>query len=154
MCSGVVCLSTSLAHFLQQSPLKFPRLRPPLPLQPGTAGCVFGVSGVNCATDSEFISVVQRTRAAFPRPDYLITTAAWSIGAYGQGAWMNSQPQGDHTGMSVNVLKAVGTLFDIVNVVSQGCVSLLGCGLSGWGPGVCWVVVWPGSEFPVAAPAL
>lgn len=91
-----------------------------LDYEPASAGCTWsGPAGVRCATDAEFISLVNRTRAALPRPA-LLTTAAWSIGAYGQGAWLNSQPQGDHTGMSVNVLKAVGDMFDVVNVVRHG----------------------------------
>lgn len=36
-----------------------------------------------------------------PPPPPLLAPAA-------QGAWVNSQPQGDHTGQSVNMLKAVG----------------------------------------------
>ena len=45
-----------------------------------------------------------RRSSAFPAPRYLLTSAVWSIGAYGQGAWVNSQPQGDHTGQSVNMV--------------------------------------------------
>lgn len=41
-------------------------------------------------------------------------------GAYGQGAWLNSQPAGDHTGMSVNMLRQVGDKLDVVNVMSYG----------------------------------
>lgn len=87
--------------------------------EPTNAGCVFppAVSAVNCAIDAEFIRVVTELRAALPRP-YLLTSAVWSIGAYGQGAWANSQPQGDHTGQSVNMLKQVGDKLDILNVMS------------------------------------
>lgn len=57
---------------------------PPLP-QPGSAGCSFppAVAAVKCAIDAEFIDVVNKLRAAFPRP-YLLSSAVWSIGAYGQ----------------------------------------------------------------------
>lgn len=41
-------------------------------------------------------------------------------GAYGQGPWLNSQPAGDHTGMSVNMFKQVGDKLDVVNVMSYG----------------------------------
>ena len=70
-----------------------------------------------CATDAQFVSVIRALRAALPRP-YLLTTAAWSIGAYGQGAWLGAQPQGDHTGMSVNPLRQAGGLLDQLNVMS------------------------------------
>lgn len=61
-----------------------------------------------------------RRSSAFPAPRYLLTSAVWSIGAYGQGAWVNSQPQGDHTGQSVNMLSAFGDQLDILNVMSYG----------------------------------
>ncbi|KAL4447578.1 hypothetical protein ABPG75_004797 [Micractinium tetrahymenae] len=87
--------------------------------EPTSAGCAFppAVAAVKCAIDAEFIDVVTKLRAALPRP-YLLSSAVWSIGAYGQGAWVNSQPQGDHTGQSVNMLKAVGDKLDILNVMS------------------------------------
>ena len=73
-------------------------------------------TGVSCLSDSEFISAIRALRAALPRP-YLLTMAAWSVGAYGQGKWLNSQPGPvDHTGMSVNPLKHVGSDLDILNV--------------------------------------
>eukprot|EP00887_Chlorella_sp_A99_P003179 scaffold9.g3179.t1 len=63
-------------------------------------GCSSSAAGVSCATDAEFERVIRALRAALPRPA-LLSAAAWSIGAYGQGAWLSSQPSGDHTGMSV-----------------------------------------------------
>ena len=86
--------------------------RPHLPprhlsLQPTSAGCTHTASSLSCATDSQYISIVKTLRAVLPRPA-LLTTAAFSVGAYGQGDWLNSQPASDHTGMNVNVLKSVG----------------------------------------------
>lgn len=77
--------------------------------EPASSGCAWSAAAVRCATDAEYIRVVEATRAALPRP-YLVTTAAWSIGAYGQGPWLNAQPTGDHTGMAVNMLKSVGSM--------------------------------------------
>lgn len=85
--------------------------------EPASSGCTWSATAVKCATDAEFIRVVSAFRAALPRP-YILTTAAWSIGAYGQGPWLNSQPAGDHTGMSVNMFKEVGDKLDVVNVMS------------------------------------
>ncbi len=57
---------------------------PPRP-QPTSAGCVFppAVAAVKCDIDKEFIDVVTKLRAALPRP-LLLSSAVWSIGAYGQ----------------------------------------------------------------------
>lgn len=46
----------------------------------------------------------QALRLALPRP-FIVTTAAWSIGAYGEGPFASSQPQGAHTGMALNMLR-------------------------------------------------
>ncbi|PSC67018.1 chitinase [Micractinium conductrix] len=88
--------------------------------EPSSAGCSFppAVPAVRCSIDAEFTRVVTALRSAFPAPRYLLTSAVWSIGAYGQGAWVNSQPQGDHTGQSVNMLSAFGDQLDILNVMS------------------------------------
>jgi chitinase len=49
------------------------------------AGCSKGTDGkVKCHSDADYISAIQLLRAALPRP-YILTTAAWSIGAYGEG---------------------------------------------------------------------
>ena len=81
------------------------------------AGCTWSAAGVSCAIDAEYIHVTQALRAALPRP-YLLTSAVWSTGAYGQGAWLNSGPQGDHTGQSVNLLKQAGSALDQIQVMS------------------------------------
>jgi chitinase len=70
--------------------LNFPEQRcqlralvPPPP--PPYAGCSKGTDGkVKCHSDADYISAIQLLRAALPRP-YILTTAAWSIGAYGEG---------------------------------------------------------------------
>lgn len=52
-----------------------------------------------------------------PKP-YLLTAAAWSIGAYGDDQWKVSQPQGGYTGMYINPLRQAGTALDMLNVMS------------------------------------
>ncbi|KAL4447576.1 hypothetical protein ABPG75_004795 [Micractinium tetrahymenae] len=71
-----------------------------------------------CTTDRGYTQAVRKLRQALPRPRYLLTTAAWSIGAYGEGRFASSLPQGSHTGMSLNVLRAAGRLLDYVFVMS------------------------------------
>ena len=72
---------------------------------------------VSCATDAEYIASVRALRTALPRP-LLLTTAAWSIGAYGEGAWATAQPQGQYTGVAITMLKTVGNQLDIIMVMS------------------------------------
>jgi chitinase len=72
---------------------------------------------IHCATDKEFIEIVHATRQALPHP-YLVTIAGWSIGAYGEGQWEQSKPQGDHTGQNIQLLRQAGGDIDMVNVMS------------------------------------
>jgi chitinase len=58
---------------------------------------------ISCTSDAEFRRVVRQIRQTLPKR-YLITGAVWSIGAYGEGKWANAQPQGDKTGMTLNLL--------------------------------------------------
>ncbi|KAI3429384.1 hypothetical protein D9Q98_005479 [Chlorella vulgaris] len=84
----------------------------------GEAGCTRGIGGkVSCQSDVPYTQAILKLRAVLPRP-YLIATAAWSIGAYGEGAWANSMPQGANTGMLINVLKNAGSQLDYVFVMS------------------------------------
>ncbi|MBW4584834.1 glycosyl hydrolase family 18 protein [Aetokthonos hydrillicola Thurmond2011] len=60
---------------------------------------------VSCTSDAEFRRVVRQIRQVLPKP-YLVTAAVWSIGAYGEGKWTNAQPQGEKTGMTLNLLRS------------------------------------------------
>ena len=83
--------------------------------------CSWGTGGNACPKDAEFIDIIKRTRAAWPRPK-LLTTAAWSTGAYGEGdhaaSKMDSRQIGSNFGLYVNPLKQVGALFDRVYVMA------------------------------------
>ena len=61
-----------------------------------------------CSRDSLYSNAISDIRAELPRP-YTVSTAAFSVGAYGQGAFAKALPGSDYTGMAVNVLKAVGS---------------------------------------------
>jgi len=84
---------------------------------PSVPGCVQHDGDVSCKTDAHYIEIIKRLRAALPRP-YLLTAAAWSIGAYGQGNYQDSLPKGNYTGLSVNMLRQVGEDLDIVHIMS------------------------------------
>ena len=77
------------------------------------------VSGkISCTSDDEFRHVVSQIRQVLPKP-YLVTVAAWSLGAYGEGQWANSQPQGQKTGLLLNLLRSSeAAMIDQLNVMS------------------------------------
>jgi len=85
--------------------------------EPSVPGCVQHDGDVSCKTDAHYIEIIKRLRGALPRP-YLLTVAAWSIGAYGQGNFQDSLPKGNYTGLSVNMLRQVGEDLDIVHIMS------------------------------------
>lgn len=88
-----------------------------LDYEPSNPNCQASGGKVSCSTDDEYISAVRALKSALP-PSSLLTTAAWSIGAYGVGDYVNAQPQGQYTGMAVNMLKTVGSMLDMVFIMS------------------------------------
>jgi chitinase len=87
--------------------------------EPGTANCTVSAGKVSCPSDAEFIAVVKSMRAALPRPK-LLSIAAFSVGAYGEGTWANATPASAHTGIVLGVLKdtTAAAALDLVNVMS------------------------------------
>ena len=85
--------------------------------EPSNPNCQASGGKVTCATDAEYIGAVRGLHAVLPSTS-LLTTAAWSIGAYGVGAYVNSQPQGQYTGVAVNMLNSVGSLLNMVFIMS------------------------------------
>jgi hypothetical protein len=83
------------------------------------AGCTKNAltGKISCLTDTEYIASIRALRAALPRP-YILSTAPWSIGAYGEGAFVNAQPQGAYTGVAINALRTAGADLDLLNVMS------------------------------------
>jgi chitinase len=71
----------------------------------------------NHETKSEFGSYIQKTRDALG-PDYPVSTAAFSVGAYGEGAFANAPPASDYTGMNIAGLKSNGNQLDWINIMS------------------------------------
>lgn len=81
-------------------------------------GCARGQDQhIHCASDQKYIQIVKSFRQAMPSPKW-VTIAAWSIGAYGEDQWVNSQPQGDYTGMMLALLREMGDQIDMLNVMS------------------------------------
>ncbi|KAH7620133.1 hypothetical protein NADE_008407 [Nannochloris sp. 'desiccata'] len=88
-----------------------------LDYEPTNPNCSNFGPNISCTTDSEYINSVKALRAALPRP-LLLTNAAWSTGAYGQGEWIGAQPAGQYSGVAVNMLQSVGNQLDMVHIMS------------------------------------
>jgi chitinase len=86
--------------------------------EPLNSQCSSAKGKISCTSDTEFRRVVSQMRQVLPKP-YLITVAAWSIGAYGEGKWANAQPRGEKTGLMLNVLRSPeGKMIDQLNIMS------------------------------------
>ena len=88
--------------------------------EPGTPNCTAANGAVDCPTDAEYIGVINAMRAALPRPK-LLSIAAWSVGAYGEGDWAAATPTGSaYTGIALALLKdaQASAAIDFVNVMS------------------------------------
>ena len=73
---------------------------------------------VTCTTDAEYLRIVNEIRQAVPRP-YLVTVAAWSVGAYGEGEWTDAKPKAALTGLLLNLLRSPeASHIDQLNVMS------------------------------------
>lgn len=69
-----------------------------LDYEPSNSNCVVGTTSVSCSTDAESVSVTAALRAALPKGQYLLSTASWHVGCYGEGAFKASQPASIYTG--------------------------------------------------------
>jgi chitinase len=85
--------------------------------EPANPSCTAPGGTVTCPSDAEYVSVVKSMRAALPSP-YWISIAAWSVGAYGEGAWASAPPSSAFAGISLAVLKQASSSLDLVNVMS------------------------------------
>jgi len=83
--------------------------------------CSWGTGGTSCPKDSAFVDAIRKLRAAFPRPK-LLTTAAWSTGAFGPASYdpskFNGNLIGSNFGLYVNPLRQAGSDFDRLYIMS------------------------------------
>lgn len=82
-------------------------------------GCRRSTDGlIHCSIDSAYQNIIHSIRVALPRPR-LVTVAAFSIAAYGEGKWANSAPTGEYTGMMLPFFRSqYKSDLDLVNVMS------------------------------------
>jgi hypothetical protein len=69
-----------------------------LDYEPTNSNCQVRSTGVTCATDAESVAVTAALRSALPQGRYLLSTASWHVGCYGEGAFKTSQPASVYTG--------------------------------------------------------
>jgi len=85
--------------------------------EPNNPNCAVGSDKmIHCASDNEYISIVKALRGALPNK--LISAAAFSVGAYGEGNWTNGTPVSPNTGLCLGMLRSVGSSIDMLNVMS------------------------------------
>lgn len=77
------------------------------------------VSGrMRCADDAFLIALVRRVRAALPRP-HVISTAGWSVGAYGEGTFADAPPRSPWRGSMLALLRSQAAAdLDLVSIMS------------------------------------
>lgn len=74
--------------------------------EPTDPHCAINAQGhIACTSDPDWDRIVQRTRAAFPRP-LLVTASVWSVGAYGESEFRGSLPRSRYTGMMLPLLRS------------------------------------------------
>lgn len=69
-----------------------------LDYEPTNSDCQVKTTGVTCTTDAESVAVTTALRNVLPQGRYLLSTASWHVGCYGEGAFKASQPASIYTG--------------------------------------------------------
>lgn len=86
--------------------------------EPTQPGCKVTSGKVSCASDSQYQNIISKLRAALPRP-YIISIAAFNVGAYGEGVYASAQPSSAYTGVAVNLLRSQqATSIDFINLMA------------------------------------
>ena len=90
-----------------------------LDYEPTDSNCVVGQSSVSCLTDAEGVEAAAALRAALPAGQYLLSTATFHVGMYGEGAFKASQPITKYTGVNLAMAKsAAGQSLDLINIMA------------------------------------
>jgi len=86
-----------------------------------------------CPTDAESVDVTTKLRNAFPKGQYLLSTASFHVGCYGEGAFANSKPS-DTAYLGINLAMAkslAGQSLDLINIMAYDAGNL---GTTGFDP--------------------
>ena len=88
---------------------------------------------ISCSTDAELVGAATALRAAMPAGQYLLATATWAYGMYGEGDFMLSKPVADWLktrGAHLALARSpAGQSLDLVTIMAY---------LAGWVGGNGW----------------
>eukprot|EP00775_Hariotina_reticulata_P000203 gene203-397_t len=94
---------------------------------------------VTCTTDAELVGAAEALRAVMPAKKYLMSTATWSTGMYGEGIFKNSMPNGawvtNRGGQLALARSNAGQSLDLINIMSYEAGWT---GTTGWGWQECY----------------
>jgi chitinase len=75
------------------------------------------------------VAVTAALRAALPKGRYILSTASWHVGMYGEGAFAAAKPLSIYTGVNLAMAKsAAGQQLDLINVMAYDAGSLTSTG--------------------------
>jgi len=83
------------------------------------AACTVSGGKVSCPTDAESIKALTDLRNTFPKGSYLLSTASFHVGCYGEGDFAAAQPRSAYTGINLAMAKSpAGQSLDLVNIMA------------------------------------
>jgi chitinase len=90
-----------------------------LDYEPSNPACKVAGGKVSCTTDAESVDVTTKLRAALPFGKYLLSTASWHVGMYGEGSFAGAQPVSIYTGVNLAMARCpAGQQLDLINIMA------------------------------------
>lgn len=91
-----------------------------LDYEPSNPACASAGGAVSCRTDAESVAVTAALRTALPKGQYLLSTASWHMGVFGEGAWAGEQPADSvYKGVNLAMAKSpAGQQLDLVSIMA------------------------------------
>ena len=111
-----------------------PTIHPPKPprhlsAEPSSPNCSPSGGKANCPTDAEGIAAVTALRTALPKGSYLLSTASFHVGCYGEGAFAASKPSSKYTGINLAMARSTaGQQLDLINIMAYDAGNLASTG--------------------------
>ena len=107
-------------------PIPTPIVRP---AEPSSPNCAPYGGKANCPTDAEGIAAVTALRTALPKGSYLLSTASFHVGCYGEGAFAASWPSSKYTGINLAMARSTaGQQLDLINIMAYDAGNLASTG--------------------------
>ena len=90
-----------------------------LDYEPSNPACKVVSGKVSCTTDAESVEVTAKMRAALPVGQYIMSTASWHVGMFGEGAYAGAQPVSIFTGVNLAMARSpAGQALDLINIMT------------------------------------